>query len=100
MEVETIVTILLAFINIHAFTFIEIFISPYAEVEVMAFPPAYVCVCVLVAQLCPTLCDSMDCSYSVHGIYQARILEWIAIPFSRASSSPRDQIWISHITAI
>ena len=44
-----------------------------------------VCVCVLVAQSCPTLCGSMDCSTpgaSVHGIPQARILEWVAIPFS------------------
>ena len=43
------------------------------------------CVC-LVAQLCPTLCDPLDCSppdSSVHGILQARILEWVAIPFSR-----------------
>ena len=43
------------------------------------------CVCVLVAQLCPALCDPMDCSppgSSVHGILQARILEWVAIPFS------------------
>ena len=41
---------------------------------------------VFVAQLCPTLCDSMDCSLpgsSAHGILQARILEWVAIPFSR-----------------
>ena len=36
----------------------------------------------LVAQLCPTLCDPMDC-YLVHGILQARILEWVAILFSR-----------------
>ena len=46
---------------------------------------------VLVAQLCSTLCDSMDCSLlgsSVHGILQARILEWVAIPFSRGSSDP------------
>ena len=45
-----------------------------------------ICSCVLVAQLCPTLCNSMDyCSppgSSVHGILQARILEWVAIPFS------------------
>ena len=44
-----------------------------------------VCVCVLVAQLCLTLCDPTDCSppgFSVHGILQARILQWIAIPFS------------------
>ena len=42
--------------------------------------------CVLITQLCPTLCDPMDCSpssSSVHGIFQARILEWIAISFSR-----------------
>ena len=42
------------------------------------------CVC-LVAQLCPTLCNPMDCSppgSSVHGILQARILEWVAMPFS------------------
>ena len=41
---------------------------------------------VLVAQSCPTLCDPMDCSppgSSVHGIFQARILEWVAISFSR-----------------
>ena len=41
-----------------------------------------------VAQSCPTLCDSMDCI--LHGILQARILEWVAFPFSRASSQPRD----------
>ena len=47
----------------------------------------------LVAPLCPTLCDPMDCSLpgsAVHGILQARILEWVAIPFSRGSSRPRD----------
>ena len=48
---------------------------------------------VLVAQSCPTLCDPRDCSppgSSVHGILQARILEWVAIPFSRGPSQPRD----------
>ena len=47
----------------------------------------------LVAQLCPSLCDPMDCilpGSSVHGILQARILEWVAILFSRGSSQPRD----------
>ena len=47
------------------------------------------CVCVLVAQSCPTLCDPMDCNppgSSVHEIFQARILEWVAISFSRGSS--------------
>ena len=43
---------------------------------------------VKVVQLCPTLCDPMD--YTVHGILQARILEWVAFPFSRGSSQSRD----------
>ena len=42
-----------------------------------------------VAQSCLTLCDPMD--YTVHGVLQARILEWVAFPFSRGSSQPRDQ---------
>ena len=49
---------------------------------------------VLVAQLCPTLCNPMDCSppgSSVPEIFQARILEWVAISFSRGSSQPRDR---------
>ena len=48
---------------------------------------------VLVPQSCPTRCDSMDCSspgFSVHGILQARILEWVAYPFSRGSSQSKD----------
>ena len=59
-----------------------------------------VCVCVYikkeetkVAQLCPTLCDPMDYSLpgsSIHEIFQARVLEWVAISFSRGSSGPRD----------
>ena len=55
---------------------------------------------VLVAQSRLTLCDPMDCSRpgsSVHGILQARILEWVAIPFSRGSSQPKDQTHISYI---
>ena len=46
-------------------------------------------VCVLVSQSCPTLCNPMNCSLpgpSVHGILQGRILEWVAMPFSRESS--------------
>ena len=43
---------------------------------------------VKVAQSCPTLCEPMD--YTVHGILQARILEWVAFPFSKGSSQPRD----------
>ena len=55
------------------------------------------CVCVLAAQSCLTLCYTMDCSLpdsTVHGILQARILEWVAIPFSRESFQPRDQTCI------
>ena len=58
----------------------------------------YICVCVykwvmIVAQSCLILCNPMDCSLpgsSVHGILQARLLEWVAISFSRGSSQPRD----------
>ena len=50
---------------------------------------------VKVAQSCLTLCDPTD--YLVHGILQARILEWVAIPFFRRSSQPRDQTQVSHI---
>ena len=51
-----------------------------------------------VAQLCPTLCDPMDCSpsgSSVRGIFQPRILEWVAISSCRGSSWPRDQTHVS-----
>ena len=54
----------------------------------------------LVAQSCLTLCDPVDCSppgSSVHGILKARILEWVAIPFSRRCSWPRDRTRVSHI---
>ena len=53
-----------------------------------------------VAQSRPTLCDPMDCGLpgsSVHGIFQARMLEWVAIYFSRGASWPRDQTWVSRM---
>ena len=58
------------------------------------------CLKVLAAQLCLTFCDPMDCSppgSSVHGILLARILEWVAISFSRVSSRPWDRTRLSHI---
>ena len=61
---------------------------PNSKCELSSFLPAC-----LVTQSCPTPCDPMDCSpsgSSVHGIVQARILEWVTIPFSRGSSRPRD----------
>ena len=56
----------------------------------LAHPGCYGC---LVAQLCLTLCDPMDCNppgFSVHGILQTRLLEWMVIPFSRGSFRPED----------
>ena len=50
---------------------------------------------VQVAQSCPTLCDPMG--YAVHGILQARILEWVAVPFSRGSFQPSDRTQVSRI---
>ena len=58
-------------------------------------------VLLLVSRL--TLCDPMDCSapgLSVHGILQARILEWVAMPSSRASSQLRDQTRVSYVSCI
>ena len=55
------------------------------------------CVCPQSLQSCPTLCDPMDCSppdSSVHGLLQARILEWVVMPSSRGSSQPRDRTHI------
>ena len=50
---------------------------------------------VKLAQSCPTLCKPTD--YTVHGILQTRILEWVVFPFSRGSSQPRDRTQVSHI---
>ena len=57
-----------------------------------------------VAQSCPTLSDPRDCSLpgsSVHGIYQARVLEWVAIPFSREECSAYNtNVLISHVSKV
>ena len=56
--------------------------------------------CAQLLQSCPTLYDSLDCSpprSSLHGILQARILEWVATPSSRGSSQPRDRTRVSYI---
>ena len=53
-----------------------------------------------VIQSCPTLCNPMDCSLigsSVHGVFKVKILEWVAISFSRRSSQSRDQTQVSRI---
>ena len=59
------------------------FAATWVEVEIMMLSE------VKVAQSCLTLCNPMD--YAVHGILQARILEWVAFPFSSGSSRPRDR---------
>ena len=56
-----------------------------------------------VAQSCLTLCESMDCNppgSCVYGIFQVRILDWVAIFFSRGSSAPRDPAWASCIAGV
>ena len=63
----------------------------------------FLCVCVSArthAQSGSTVCKTMDCNlsgFSVHGILQARMLEWVAISYSKGSSQPRDQTYISYI---
>ena len=74
---------------------------PISHVYIVYQHHTIVCVCVCVcvcAQSCPTLCDPMDCSppgSTVHGILQARILEWVAISLSKGSSQLRDWAQVS-----
>ena len=59
--------------------------------------------CAKLLQSCLTLCDPMDCNppgSSVHGILQARRLEWAAVPFSRGSSQPRDRSHVSYVSCM
>ena len=63
----------------------------------------YACVRAKSIQLCLTLCDPKDCDLqgsSVHGILQARILEWVAVPSSRGSSLPRDHTRVSYFSTL
>ena len=88
-------------VNISQFTWAwNSFSLLFLEFRIAWFLSAYFSVCVLVAQLCLTLCNPLDSSRpgsSVCGILQARILEWVAIPFSRGSSRPTDWTWVSCI---
>ena len=85
--------------------YIRIKLSTLHVVSHLMFPTTirfrYCCaVLCLVAQSCPTLCNPMDCNLpgsSVHGILQARILEWIAMPSSRESFQHGDQTQVSRI---
>ena len=74
----------------------------------MGASPLPLCVCVCVRahtqliQSCPTLCDTLDCppGSSVHGILQARILEWVAMPSSRRSAQPTGWTHVSYVSCI
>ena len=82
------------------FCFLRNFVLFYTLAAPIYIPTNSVCVCMHV-HLCPTLCDPLDCSLwgpSVHVIFQARILEWVAIPFSRGSSWPTDRTQVSCIS--
>ena len=75
-------------------SYVDILIPSPSECDIFRY------VLWLVTQLCSTLCDPMDCSppgSSVHGILQARILEWVAMPSSMGSSRHRDQTQVSCI---
>ena len=86
-----IVSICANFLNVHVFAYVHI---------------NYIwCACVRakLLQSCPTLCDPMNCSpwgSSVHGIFQARILEWVAAALHQGIFLIRDQIWVSYVSCI
>ena len=65
---------------------------PYPRFHIWRFNQSWIIYSVLVTQSCPTLCNPMDCilsGCSIRGNLQARVLEWVAIPFSRGSSNPQ-----------
>ena len=73
---------------------------PFSHLPLWKHPAVSTAVLCLVAQSCPALCNPADCSplgSTVHGILQARILEWVAMPSSRGSSQPRDPTQASHV---
>ena len=72
----------------------------YIHRRISAYMHVSICCCSLFAQSCPTLCNPIDCSppdFPVHRISQAKILEWVAISFSRGSFRSRDHTCISCI---
>ena len=77
--------------------------SPPSQSCFISLSPLSHCMCTKLLQSCLTLCDPMDCSLphsSVHGILQARILEWVAMSSSRGRSWPRNGTLISCISCI
>ena len=87
-------------ITSHLSHLLDLFLFHFSSSSVIFFSVVFNLLCVLVTQSCLILCNPMDCSplgSSVHGILQTRILECVAIPFSRGSSQPRDQTHVSCI---
>ena len=77
--------------------------SPALQADFLPSDPLCVCVHAKLLQWCPTLCGSIDYSFpgsSVRGILQARILQWVAMPFTKGSSWPMDQTHISYVSCI
>ena len=74
------------------------------EVEDLEFAAfKFACIHAQSLRSCMILCNPMDCSLlgsSVHGILQARVLEWVAISYSRGSSQPRDRTHITYVSCI
>ena len=78
--------------------FLALYLMQKSKPTIFRWRKCILFVLVLVAQSCLTLCSPMDSSLpgsSAHGVLQARILEWVAISFSRGSSQPRDWTWVS-----
>ena len=101
------VHVLLTYISFCCFFLRSIFntvkISVLIEYSMVLHGVGYHFLFVLVPQSCLTLCNPMDCSlhgFSAHGILQARILEWVAMPSSRGSSQLRDQTRVSYVSCI
>ena len=79
-----------------------VYASEFSLME-MYLLPIFLQVFAKLLQSCPTLCDPMDCSppgSSAHGVIQARILKWVAMPSSRGSSWPRDQTHFCYVSCI
>ena len=75
----------------------------YITTYTMIYIYIYILSCWLCAQSCLTLCNPMDCSLpgsSIHGIFQARILEWVAISFCRGSTRPKDRTHLSCVSCL
>ena len=84
------------YLNIYYISYIYItYIHTYIHTHIYAYMYTYILHYIYIKHEAKTLCDHMD--YTVHGILQARMLEWVAFHFSRGSSQPRDQPQVSCI---